>query len=74
MYKIWKPTFIGKYTAWLLGSMGIYILNMFEGDLLIGPRYRNSDVDVEGCQSQCDLRLPVHAKALFDDIIATLSR
>lgn len=54
--------------------MGIYILNMFEGDLLIGPRYRNSDVDVEGCQSQCDLRLPVHAKALFDDIIATLSR
>lgn len=24
------------------------------------------------CQLQCDVRLPVHAEALFDDVIATL--
>lgn len=52
----------------------MYILDMFKGDFLIGPRYGNSDEDVECRQSQRDLRLPVCAKALFDDVIAILSR
>lgn len=45
---------------------------MLERDLLIGPCRGHSDVDVESSQSQCDVRFPVHAKALLDDIVATL--
>lgn len=45
---------------------------MLERDLLIGPGRGHSDVDVERGQSQHDVRFPVHAKALLDDIVATL--
>lgn len=49
-----------------------HLLHILERDLLIGSGRRHCDVDMKRCQPQCDIRLPVHAEALFDDVIATL--
>lgn len=56
--------------VWLNEIVGL--LDMFERDLLIGPRWGHSDVNVESSQPQHDVRFPVHRKALLDYIIATL--